>query len=276
MHMNWSLPTTPPANFGAYRLPNDSLGVSAKTTHRAMRSGKSSGAETSEQLTIKNVYPLKFAAGVRWIGALVALLLLLQCSAAVAQQSGSKSQMGSKLLVATNENDGKEVQNRAVVDRSYVIGPQDVLDINVWKEPELSRTVPVRPDGRISLPLLKDVQAAGLTPNQLAAHITQGLTEFIAGPDVTVIVTTTNSQRIYIVGEMMRPGTYPLSPGMTVLQALSNAGGFTQFASTKNIYVLRQENEKPVKFPFNFKEVIKGKRSEQNISLKTGDTIIVP
>ena len=277
MHMNWSLPTTPPANFGAHRLPNNSLGLSAKTTHRAMGSDKSSGSETSEQLTIKNVYPPKFAAGARrWIGALIALLLLLQCSAALAQQSASKSQMGSKLLVATNENDGKEVQNRAVVDRSYVIGPQDVLDINVWKEPELSRTVPVRPDGRISLPLLKDVQAAGLTPNQLAAHITQGLTEFIAGPDVTVIVTTTNSQRIYIVGEMMRPGTYPLSPGMTVLQALSNAGGFTQFASTKNIYVLRQENEKHVKFPFNFKEVIKGKRSEQNISLKTGDTIIVP
>jgi len=277
MHMNWSLPTTPPANFGAYRLLNDSLGVSAKTTHRAMGSDKSSGAEASEQLTIKNVYPLKFAAGVRrWIGASMALLLLLQCSAALAQQSGSKSQMGSKLLVAANENDGKEVQNRAVVDPSYVIGPQDVLDISVWKEPELSRTVPVRPDGRISLPLLRDVQAAGLTPSQLAAHITQGLTQFIAGPDVTVIVTTTNSQRIYIVGEMMRPGTYPLLPGMTVLQALSNAGGFTQFASTKNIYVLRQENEKHVKFPFNFKEVIKGKRTEQNISLKTGDTIIVP
>jgi len=276
MHMNWSLPT-PPANFGAYRLPNDSLGVSAKTTHRAMRSDKSSGAETSEQLTIKNVYPLKFAAGVRrWVGALMALLLLLQCSAALAQQSGSKSQMGSKLLVAANENDGKEVQNRAVVDPSYVIGPQDMLEISVWKEPELSRTVPVRPDGRISIPLLRDVQAAGLTPSQLAAHITQGLTEFIAGPDVTVIVTTTNSQRIYIVGEMMRPGTYPLLPGMTVLQALSNAGGFTQFASTKNIYVLRQENEKQVKLPFNFKEVIKGKRTEQNISLKTGDTIIVP
>jgi len=207
---------------------------------------------------------------------LMALLLLLQCSAAFAQQSGSKSQMGSKLLVAANENDGKEVQNRAVVDPSYVIGPQDMLEISVWKEPELSRTVPVRPDGRISIPLLRDVQAAGLTPSQLAAHITQGLTEFIAGPDVTVIVTTTNSQRIYIVGEMMRPGTYPLLPGMTVLQALSNAGGFTQFASTKNIYVLRQENEKQVKLPFNFKEVIKGKRTEQNISLKTGDTIIVP
>jgi polysaccharide export outer membrane protein len=277
MKMNSSLPTTPRANFGAYPLPDDSLGVAVKTTHGGIRSDKSSGAAASEQLTIKNVCPLKSAAGVRrWIGALMALLPLLLCSVAPAQQRPGKSQTGSKLLVALNENGSKEVQNRAAGDPSYVIGPQDVLDISVWKESELSRTVPVRPDGRISLPLLSDVQAAGLTPTQLAAHITQGLTEFIADPEVTVIVTTINSQRVYIVGEVMRPGTYPLLPGMTVLQALSSAGGFTQFANTKNIYVLRQENGKQVKFPFNFKDAVKGKKPEQNIGLKTGDTIIIP
>ena len=125
-------------------------------------------------------------------------------------------------------------------DAKYVIGPQDMLDINVWKEAELSRVVPVRPDGRISLPLLNDVQAAGLTPGQLAAQITEGLKKFITNPQVTVIVTQINSQRVYILGEVVRPGAYPMLPGMTVLQALSSAGGFTMFANTKKVYVVRQ------------------------------------
>jgi polysaccharide export outer membrane protein len=220
---------------------------------------------------------LKNTAGIRrWAGALMASLPLLLCSAALAQQSGSKSQTGSKVLVATNENGGKEVQNRAMVDPTYVIGPQDVLDVSVWKEPELSRIVPVRPDGKISLPLLSDVQAAGLTPAQLATHITQGLTEFIAGPEVTVIVTTINSQRIYIIGEVTRAGAYPLVPGMTVLQALSSAGGFTQFANIKNICLLRQEKGQQMKYAFNYKDVTSGKKPEQNVLVKAGDTIIVP
>ncbi len=212
----------------------------------------------------------------KWVRALMASLPLLLCSVALAQQSPSKMQTGSKVLIAVNGNGSKDLDNRATGDPSYVIGPEDVLDISVWKEPEVSRIVPVRPDGRISLPLLNDVQAAGLTPTQLAARIREGLTEFMAGPQVTVIVTTINSQRIYIVGEMMRPGAYPLLPGMTVLQAISNAGGFTQFANIKNMYILRRENGKEVKYPFNFKDVIKGKKPEQNVGLKTGDTIIIP
>ena len=205
------------------------------------------------------------------------LLPLLLWSVAFAQQSPDKTQMASKALMASaNKNGSEEAGNKAAVDPTYVIGPQDVLDISVWKEPEVSRVLPVRPDGKISLPLLRDVQAAGLTPSQLEARITEGLTGFITAPDVTVIVTAINSRRIYIVGEMTRPGAYPLLPGMTVLQALSNAGGFTQFANTKNIYVLREENGKQMKYPFNFKEVVKGKKSEQNINLKSGDTIVIP
>jgi polysaccharide export outer membrane protein len=119
----------------------------------------------------------------------------------------------------------------ATADPNYTIGPQDVLDISVWKEPELTRSVPVRPDGKISLPLLNDVQAAGLTPSQLAALITTNLKKFVTAPQVTVIVTAINSQRVFIIGEVLRPGAFPLLPGMTVLQALSSAGGFTQFAS---------------------------------------------
>jgi polysaccharide export outer membrane protein len=171
---------------------------------------------------------------------------------------------------------GSEAKASATPDPNYVIGPQDVLDINVWKEAELTRTVPVRPDGRISLPLLNDVQAAGLTPSQLSTELTTELKKFITDPQVTVIVTQINSQRVYILGEMTRPGAYPLLPGMTVLQALSSAGGFTPFANTKKIYVLRSESGKQEKFLFNYKAVVKGKNADQNIVLKAGDQIVVP
>jgi polysaccharide export outer membrane protein len=167
-------------------------------------------------------------------------------------------------------------QKVATQDPNYIIGAQDVLDISVWKEPEVSRVVPVRPDGRISLPLLNDVQAAGMTPSQLAAQITASLKKFVTDPQVTVIVTAINSQRVYILGEVTRPGAFPMLPGMNVLQGLSSAGGFTQFAKTKSIYVLRMEDGKQQKYPVNYKEVISGKRPEQNISLKAGDTIVVP
>jgi len=173
-------------------------------------------------------------------------------------------------------NSSGEGAKAATTDANYVIGAQDVLDISVWKETELTRVVPVRPDGKISLPLLNDVQAAGLTPAQLAAEITTSLKRFVTDPQVTVIVTQINSQRVYILGEVTRAGAYPLLPGMTVLQALSSAGGFTQFANLKKIYVLRQENGKQQKFPFNYKDVIGGKQPEQNIVLKAGDTIVVP
>lgn len=164
----------------------------------------------------------------------------------------------------------------ATDDPNYIIGPQDVVDISVWKEPELSRNVPVRPDGKITLPLLNDVQAAGLTPGQLAAAITEGLKKFETAPQVTVIVMTIKSQRFYILGESGHPGAYDLLPNMTVLQAISSGGGFTQYAKKTKIYVLRQENGQPVKYPFNYKDVLAGKNVEQNIILKAGDTIVVP
>jgi polysaccharide export outer membrane protein len=168
------------------------------------------------------------------------------------------------------------VKKPATTDPNYVIGAQDVLDINVWKEPDVSRVVPVRPDGKISLPLLNDVQAAGLTPAQLAAQVTESLKKYVTSPQVTVIVTTINSQRVYILGEVTRPGAFPLIPGMSVLQALSSAGGFTQFAKVKSIFVRRVENGKESKYPFNYREVISGKKPEQDILLKAGDTIVVP
>jgi polysaccharide export outer membrane protein len=167
-------------------------------------------------------------------------------------------------------------QASAAGDAEYKIGAQDVLRIDVWKEPEISRTAPVRPDGRISLPLINDVQAAGLTSTQLAAVITDGLRKFITNPQVTVGVTEINSRRVYVTGEVTRPGAFPLLPNMTVLQALSSSGGFSQFAKLKSIYVLRTEDGKQAKHPFNYKQVISGKKPELNIPLQPGDVIVVP
>jgi polysaccharide biosynthesis/export protein len=163
-----------------------------------------------------------------------------------------------------------------IVDADYKIGPQDVIRIDVWKEPDISRTIPVRPDGKISLPLLNDVQAAGFTAMQLAGSLRESLSKYLTSPQVTVTVNETNSRRVYITGEVVRAGALPLSPNMTVLQALSSAGGFTQFARLKNIYVLRTEDGKQVKHPFNYKEVVKGNLAEQNILLQPGDVIVVP
>lgn len=202
----------------------------------------------------------------------ILVVALFASAAAVRAQSAGN-------MASSGEDTGTQAPSShkaATLDPSYVIGAQDVLDIDVWKEKELTRTVEVRPDGRISLPLLNDIQAAGLTPMQLASNITDGLKKFITDPQVTVMVTQINSQRVYILGEVTKPGAYPLLPGMNVLQALSSAGGFTMFANTKKIYVLRQKNGKQQKFPFDYKDVISGKRTDENIALRAGDQIMVP
>ena len=161
-------------------------------------------------------------------------------------------------------------------DAEYVIGSEDVLQINVWKETDISSSVPVRPDGKISLPLLNDVQAAGLTPLQLANEISERLKRFITEPHVTVIVTAMNSRRAYVMGQVTRQGAVPLFSNLTVLQALSSAGGPVQFANTKKIYILRTEGGEQKRLPFNYDAVIRGRNPEQNINLKPGDTIVVP
>ena len=174
------------------------------------------------------------------------------------------------------DDDAKPAPTPATTDPSYVIGPEDVLDINVWKEPDVSRVVPVRPDGRISLPLINDVQAAGMSPQQLAGSVTDKLRKYFNEPQVTVIVTAINSQRVFVVGEVLRAGAYPLIPGMTVLQALSSAGGFTTFADVKKIHVMRLHDGKHIELPFNYRDVLKGDNPDQNIKLEPGDTVVVP
>src|SRR5713226_2116398 len=161
------------------------------------------------------------------------------------------------------------------VSASYKIGPDDTLFVSVWKEPDLTNSLPVRADGMISMPLLNDVQAAGLTPMQLGASITEKLKKFVSDPHVTVVVTQMNSQRIYVTGEVSHSGAVNLLPDMTVLQALAGAG-FSQFANTKGIYVLRNENGTQKRYPVNYKKLVRGQAPEQNILLKPGDTIVVP
>jgi polysaccharide biosynthesis/export protein len=159
----------------------------------------------------------------------------------------------------------------------YLIGNEDVLAINVWKEPDVSRMVPVRSDGKISLPLIGEVQAAGKTPKELEGEIAKGLRDYISEPEVTVIVQETKSRRFSILGQVQRPGSYTLNGDMRVLDAIAIAGGFRDFAKVKNIRILRQESEgKQVSLPFNYKDVVKGANPGQNVELQPKDTIYVP
>jgi polysaccharide export outer membrane protein len=163
-----------------------------------------------------------------------------------------------------------------VADANFIIGNEDVLAISVWKDQELSRVIPVRTDGKISLPLIGEVQASGKTPKQLQAEITEGLTAFMSKPQVTVIVQEIKSQRFNILGHVLKPGSYLLNPPTTLVDAIAIAGGLAPFANAKHIYVLRDDGGKEVRLRFNYKQVIKGRREEQNVELRARDTIVVP
>lgn len=173
-------------------------------------------------------------------------------------------------LVKPNETPGAPIA--AVDPTSFQIGAEDVLYVQVWREPDFTRQVMVRPDGKISMPLINEVQAAGLTPDQLTAELAKRLSEYLNKPEVLVSVLQVNSKKYYLNGEVNRPGAFPLVVPTRVLEALSAAGGFREFANTKNITILR----KGERLKFNYKDVIKGKKLEQNIFLEPGDHIIVP
>jgi polysaccharide export outer membrane protein len=207
-----------------------------------------------------------------WKAAVAALVLI--SGMALAQGASAQPAATSASDKTTSDNATNAV-SASSAGPTYVIGAEDVLHVAVWKETDLTATLPVRPDGKISLPLLDDVQASGLTPKQLADSVTEKLKKYIADPHVTVVVTAINSKRIYLVGEVVHTGATPMSPNMTVLQALSSAG-MNQFAKTKGIYVLRTENGKQQKLPVNYRKLIKGEQIEQNYLLQPGDTIVVP
>jgi len=197
--------------------------------------------------------------------------------------------LGAQTTPAKTTNDAKLVEPASTVsaptaeaatkphDDSFVIGNDDVLNINVWKEPDVSRSIPVRSDGKISLPLAGEIQAAGRTPLGLEREIASKLQNYISEPEVTVMVTQINSQKFNILGQVARPGSFSLANATTVLDAIALAGGFRDFAKKKSIYVLRQNpGGEESRIPFNYKQVIKGENSAQNIKLQSHDTIVVP
>ena len=171
---------------------------------------------------------------------------------------------------------GRPEMKIAADSETYVIGPEDVLDIFVWKENELSRRVPVRQDGRISLPLVGEIQAAGLSPLKLKEQLIEKLKDYIEVPNVTVTVVEANSFKVYVSGMVARPGVFPLRSETTIAQIIPMAGGFTEWANQRKILVLRKENGKETRMTINYKKIMSGEDFSQNITLKPGDTIIVP
>ena len=204
-------------------------------------------------------------ASTSWSVALVAALCVSAAADALAQQKP-----------AVSPNASTSTPTGAPVPADYVIGPDDVLTIVFWREKELSGDVAVRPDGRISLPLLNDIEAVGLTPEQLRARVTEAAGKLLEEPTVTVIVKAINSRKVFITGQVGKPGPYPLTGPTTVVQLLTMAGGVLEYADEKEISILRTENGKQIRLRFNYDEVKKGKKLEQNILLKPGDSIIVP
>ena len=162
-----------------------------------------------------------------------------------------------------------------VLPKDYVIGAEDVLNVVFWSAKELSVEVLVRPDGKISLPILNDVPAAGMTPEQLASAIAKAATKFVRDPSATVIVKAVNSRKVYVVGEVARPGPFPLGSEMNVLQAIGEAGGFLETAKKGDVVIVRNENGTERRYKFNYNDVVRGKNVAQNIRLLPGDTILV-
>jgi polysaccharide biosynthesis/export protein len=204
-------------------------------------------------------------------------MVLLSCALMATGQTGSNlaGKPTDNPASGTTVGGGSTVGN--AVNDEFIIGTGDVLAINVWKETEVSRVVPVRSDGRISLPLVGELQAGGRTPKQLEAEIRRKLKDFVSEPEVTVIVQEVKSQKFNVLGMVMKPGSYVLTNPTTILDAIAMAGGFRDFAKQKDIYVLRPAADgTQTRVPFNYKEVVKGHKSTQNIALQSNDTIVVP
>ena len=171
----------------------------------------------------------------------------------------------------------RQSKQAPVSAEDYVIGVDDVLAIGVWKEPDLSRTLPVRPDGKVTLPLVGDISAAGKTPAQLQKELHDNLAAFVAIPEISVLVQEVRSRKFNIVGQVAKPGSYPLTESTTVLDAIAEAGGIGIYAKSNAIYVLRiQSDGSAVQLPFRYKQVLKGTNLSQNVKLQPHDTVVVP
>jgi polysaccharide export outer membrane protein len=206
--------------------------------------------------------------GIHGIAAVVALSVSLSAQAAV--------EVASNTSVSTSGYKRAEPQSSAQ-SGAYVIGVDDVLAISVWKEPELSRTLPVRPDGKITLPLVGDLQAAGKTTEKLQQELHEKLAAYVSVPEVAVIVQEVKSLKYNIVGQVAKPGSYPLNESTTVLDAIAEAGGIGIYAKSNSIYVLRiRPDGSSMRLPFHYKQVLKGNNLSQNVKLQSRDTVVVP
>ena len=183
---------------------------------------------------------------------------------------------GSAQTVAHAEAPAPAAASSSTLPKDFVIGPEDVLTVTVWREKDFSAEVTVRPDGKITLPLVNEIQAAGLTPAQLREQLTTAVSRFVADPSVTVAVKQINSLKVYISGQVGKPGAYQLTSATNVLQLIVTAGGLHEFADAKNIVIIRRQNGQETTHRFNYKDVMKGKNLAQNIQLVPGDTILVP
>lgn len=194
----------------------------------------------------------------------------------VANQSGTQSPVPAEIASVNQPTTVSPTANKPH-DDGFVIGNGDKLDISVWKQPDLSRSLPVRSDGKISLPLIGEVQATGRTPLKLEEEITTKLQPYLAEPEVAVIVEQINSEKFNVLGRVTKPGSYPLQNPTTVLDAIALAGGCRDFAKQKDIYILRRHPDgSESRLPFNYRDVIKGKNTAQNIRLQPHDTVVVP
>ena len=202
-------------------------------------------------------------------------VLVLTCAASAAGQVQTSQGPKAATPAAGGPKPIAPLAPASVAPPGYVIGPDDVLGVLFWREKDISGDVIVRPDGKITLPLLNDVQAAGMTTEELRASLTTAAARFVEEPNVTVVVRQINSRRVFITGQIGKPGPYVLSPGLTVMQLIALAGGLTEFADSKNIIIMRTEKGKPMAYRFNYKEVLDRKKLEQNIELKPGDTVVV-
>ena len=210
----------------------------------------------------------------------ISLVIVLVCCGTLRGQTATGNQdvaasSGAAAAASSAQPDTPSRSTRS--DNSFIIGNDDVLSISVWKEPDLTKQLPVRSDGKISLPLIGDIQAAGRTPSQLEQDIADRLKAYITNPQVSVIVQEIKSENFNILGQVSKPGSYPLASGTTVVDAIATAGGFKDFAKKKGVYILRRNPAgTEVKYAFNYDEFIKGKNTKQNIMLKPHDTVIVP
>ena len=215
---------------------------------------------------------------VRW-SAVIGLACFLLTAQTWAQEQVASQSAGEHLLPADVKSATNPSTPAALTphDANFVIGNGDVLAVSIWKQPDLSRSLPVRSDGKISLPLIGEVKAAGETPLALEEEITGKLRPYLAEPEVTVIVEQINSQKFNILGRVAKPGSYPLTNSTTVLDAIALAGGCREFAKQKSIYILRRlPDGGESRLPFNYQDVIKGKNTAQNVELQPRDTIVVP